>query len=173
MKRKNTMKCTEVKQNLDAFFDGKIVSTQTEFMETHLENCNSCQTELENLQSVRNALKQNLAISAPAFLDEKVMNAFQKFHEEKRTKENPEKLQKEKMGWFRVPRFAFAAAFAMFALSVISAFQIGRMSAGEISVVTAEVIENESSKINETPPVKIVEVPAVVEKILIKVPVIE
>ncbi len=177
------MKCTEVKQNLDAFFDGEIFSTQKDLIETHLENCGFCQTEFENLQSVRNVLKQSLPVSASAVLDERVMSAFQLFHNKQRASKVEEKTKTEKIGWFAVPRFVFASALVLFALATISAFQLGRMSADVASVkvpqikekndlTTSEFAGNNSEKEQDANQIKIVEVPVIREKI-VKVPVIE
>ena len=160
------MKCIDIKENLDAFADGEIEFTQATQIENHLENCVSCKTEFEYLQTIGKSIKQNLQISAPAVLDEKVLTAFQTFHNEKRV----EKKSAEKIGWFGIPRFAFAAALILFALATISAFQIGRMSAGEISVVMPEVSEDKNISQNNTDiqksPTQIVEVPVIREKIV-------
>ncbi len=177
------MKCTEVKQNLDAFFDGEIVPTQRDLIETHLENCGFCQTEFENLQSVKNVLKQSLPVSVPAVLDEKVMSAFQSFHNKQRASKIKEETKTEKIGWFAVPRFVFAVALVLFALATISAFQLGRMSVDQASVIvpqikenndltTSKFAENNSENVQNANQIKIVEVPVIREKI-VKVPVIE
>lgn len=167
------MKCNEVKENLDALLDGEAAIFQTEKIENHLENCFSCQTEFKNLQMLSRTLKQNLPVSAPAFLDEKIFSEFENFHAAKRAEKPQEKSSKEKIGWFGIPRFAFAAALVLFTLATISAFQIGRMSASEISLVMPEVQENTAVKQDEkSMPVKIVEVPVIREKI-VEVPVIK
>ena len=160
------MKCINVKENLDALLDGEVSFTQKREIENHLETCVSCQTEFENLQAISGILKQNLAISAPLFLDKKVFSEFKNFHAEK----PKEKLQK--IGWFGIPRFAFAAALILFTLGIISAFQIGKMSASEISVIMPEVQENKTLNQEKIMSVKIVEVPVIREKI-VKVPVIK
>ena len=129
------MKCIDLKENLDAFADGEIEFTQKRQIENHLEDCVSCQTQFENLRTIGKSAKQYLQVSAPAVLDEKVLTAFQTFHKEKQG----EKKDAEKIGWFGIPRLVFAAGLIFFALSVISAFQIGKMSAGEISVMMPPV----------------------------------
>ena len=109
----------------------------------------------------------------------KFLVLFKTFHNEKRV----EKKDAEKIGWFGIPRFAFAAALILFVLATISAFQIGRMSAGEISIVMppvqgnknpppVEVTGNNPANDGKNVPVKIIEVPVIQEKI-IKVPVIK
>lgn len=157
------MKCINVEENFDALLDGEVSFLQKREIEKHLENCVSCQTEYENLQAIGGILKQNLAISAPSFLDEKVFSEFKNFH--------PEKSPKEKIGWFGIPRFAFTTAMILFVLATISAFQIGRMSASEISIVMPEVQENKTSNREKQTSIKIVEVPVFREKI-VEVPVI-
>lgn len=169
------MKCIEVEKKLDAFFDNEIVPSKE--IEAHLENCVSCQTSFENLQTISRAMKQNFTFSAPPLLGEKVLSAFQNHHEDKRREKVEIKPQTEKIGWFGVPRFAFASALIVFALATISAFQIGRMSVGERIVMMPQVAENKSLANNpaiqeNSNAVKIVEVPVIKEK-MVEVPVIK
>lgn len=169
------MNCIEIERNLDAFFDGEITSSKE--IEAHLENCVSCQTSFANLQTISRAMKQNFAVSAPTLLGDKVMSAFQNYHEAKRREKVEKKQQTKKIGWFAIPRFAWAAILILFALGMISAFQIGKMSASEISVVMPEVQENinsnqiENELNTQKAEMKIVEVPVIREKI-VEVPVI-
>ena len=174
------MNCIDIKENLDAFFDDEIEFAQKRRVEKHLEKCSGCRTELENLQTIRKSVRRNPQVFAPVFLDAKMIRAFQNFHDEKRAGKSN---KKQKSSWFGIPRFAFAAALILFVLATISAFQLGRMSAGEISVVMPEIKENQNSPIiesaeekqtkDENPaPVKIVEVPVIKEKI-VEVPVIK
>ena len=174
------MKCIEVEKKIDAFFDGEIVSPQE--IETHLENCVSCRTTFENISAVRRTLKQNFKVSAPPLLGENVLSAFQNFHEAKRREKVETKQTTQKIGWFGIPRFTFAAALILFALATITAFQIGRMSASNIVVAMPQAQENnisttEKAKINPTSDenpiqIKYIEVPVVQEKI-VKVPVVQ
>jgi hypothetical protein len=165
---------------LNALLDGEIEILQKREIEKHLENCVFCEAEYESLRAVGESLRQNLRVSAPFALDEKVLSAFQTFHREKRG-EKAEKAEKAKMVWFGVPRFAFAAAFVLFALTSLAAFQIGRMSAGEVSILMPKVTDNQSLTVNQvtensqakdenSTSVKIVEVPVIREKI-VKIPV--
>lgn len=169
------MKCIDVKENLDVLLDGEAGILDEREIENHLETCGSCRAEFENLNRISGILRQNSAVSAPLILDEKVFSGFDDFHAEK----SKAKPAKEKIGWFGIPRFAFAAALLLFALGITSAFQLGRMSADEISVVMPEVRESinsnqtEKSTDDEKPPlVKIVEVPVIKEKI-VEVPIIK
>lgn len=175
------MKCIDVKENLDALLDGEAGILNEREIENHLETCGSCRVEFENLSAIGGILKNNLAISAPTILDEKVFSGFDSFHAEK------PKPTKEKIGWFGIPRFAFAAALLLFAIGITSAFQLGKMSASKISVVLPEVAEskdvNQVAEVNdanqiednlktEKPIIKIIEVPVIKEKI-VEVPVIK
>lgn len=164
------MKCIEVKEDLDAFLDGEIRFAEKKKIESHLEKCLSCQTELESLQSVGDSLRRNLFITAPVSLDEKVFSAFEDFHSQKQIVEIERK--EEKTGWFGIPKFAFAAAFLLLALFSAFAFQIGRMSASNLEISIPEVSENQKSFDRNSPEIKIVEVPVVKEKI-VEVPVIK
>lgn len=177
------MKCIDTKENLDAFVDGEIEISLGEEIERHLENCAACQAEFKSLQVIKGSLKQNLRVSAPAFLDEKVLSAFKAFQQEKRVEKVKEETQTEKIGWFGIQRFAFAATLILFALATISAFQIGKMSASEVSIVVPRIEENKAPTTSEfagnnlkkderLTPTKIVEVPVIREKI-IKIPVIK
>ena len=169
------MKCINIQENLDALLDGEVEISKKREIENHLETCASCQKEFEYLQAFSQSLKRNLAVSAPPFLDAKVFKQFDDFHKEKAS----EKPRKEKIGWFGIPRFAFAAAFLLLALGMFSAFQIGKLSASEVVVAMPEVRENRNlegkdlaSKDEKTEVVKIVEVPVIKEKI-VEVPVIK
>ncbi len=175
------MKCIDAEKNLDAFFDGEIASSKE--IETHLENCVSCRIMFENLGAISGAMKQTFAVSAPPHLGEKLLSAFQNRHEKERRKNIAPEPQTEKIGWFGIPRFAFAAAFVLFTLATISAFQIGRMSVGEKIVMMPPVTENNTltatksaqlTPLKDENPVQIkyVEVPVIREKI-VEVPVVK
>ena len=174
------MKCIDVKENLDALLDGEAGISNGREIENHLETCDDCRLKFENLNTMSGVLKQNLAVSAPAILDQKIFKQFDNFHAEK------PKPAKEKIGWFAIPRFAFAAALVLFALGITSAYQIGKISATEISVVMPEVqegkslenspntdfAENKQPNVENTETTNIIEVPVIREK-NIEVPVIK
>ena len=169
------MKCIDVRENLNVFLDDAIENSRKEKIKSHMENCVSCRIEFETLQTIGDALRQNLFVAAaPPSLDDKILSAFEDFHSQKRNVRAAEK--REKNVWFGIPRFAFAAALALVALTAISAFQIGRMSAGELSVAMPQVQESrvlpqiENAKDEKIASVKIVKVPVIKEKI-IEVPV--
>ena len=170
------MKCISVAENLDALLDGEIESAQKRKVENHLEICPSCQTEFNNLQAMSQTLKRSLAISAPPLLDDKIFGEFKSFHAAKAADKSP----REKIGWFGIPRFALAATLVLFTFGIIAAFQIGKMSAGEIVVSmpqvqendTPETAKNDSIENEKSVQIKYVEVPVVQEKI-VKVPVVQ
>ncbi len=175
------MKCIEVENNLDAFFDGE--TSQSNEIETHLEKCVSCHTAFENLSAIHQTIKQNFAVSAPSLLGEKLLSAFENHHLDKRREKVNTKQQTEKIEWFGIPRFAFAAALMLFGLATISAFQIGKMSVGEKIVTMPQLQENKNAKNTESAKnnltgeeksaqIKYIEVPVIREKI-VKVPIIK
>ena len=171
------MKCIDVKENLDALLDGEISISPQRAIENHLENCVYCRAEFNYLQKLGQTLKQNLTATAPASLNTKIFSEFEKFHAAKRSAKISETAPTERIGWFGIPRFAFAAAIILFTLATFSAFQIGRMSADNIIVETPRVPENQSLTVNQnaenspakneiSPAAKIVEVPVIREKIV-------
>lgn len=165
------MKCIDVNALLTG---GQDVSHVLE-IEKHLETCILCQAELKNVKAIGKTLKRALAISAPIHLDEKIMGAFKEFHSAK----EPEKLdseKEEKSRWFGVPRFAFGTAVILFTLATVAAFQIGKMSASDVSVLMPQLQENKIDEFAQITPVsdeksvptEIVEVPVIREKIVIR-----
>jgi hypothetical protein len=180
------MKCINIEQKLSELLDGELSSPEKATVETHLESCDSCRNSLANMQLISGNIKQNLAVSAPSLLDENVMNAFKNFYSEKLAEVTTEKPQTQKIGWFGIPKFAFAAALLLFGLVGFTAFQIGKISASEVSIISPEIKANETvndlpSKVvaeNKEPNVendektKIIEIPVIKEKI-VEVPVIK
>ena len=172
------MKCIDVKENLDALLDGEIETAPKRTIENHLENCVSCGAEFSRLQMLGQTLKYNwTTIAAPASLDAKIFSEFEKFHAAKRAEKTLAAAPQKKIGWFGIPRFAFAAALFLFALATLAAFQIGKMSAGKIIVEMPPVPENHTltvdrnagnnlAKDENSPPEKIVEIPVIREKIV-------
>jgi hypothetical protein len=179
------MKCIEVRENLNLFLDGEIDLSAQENIKTHLENCIACETEFDNLETISESLKQTLPIATNALLDEKMLDAFESFHADKQTV--TEEKQEEKIGWFGIPRIAFATALVLLALVGGSAFQLGRISVSRIEIATPakredfrelpnEKLENstvaQNDSVEKSPEIKIVEVPVIQEKI-VKLPVIK
>lgn len=172
------MKCTEVKENLDVLLDGEIGFSKRENTLSHLGNCESCKAEFESLQIIGRTMKRTLPITAPAVLDAKVFNAFVDHLARKQTVQSEEK--REKVGWFGIPRFAFAGAFVLLALVSVLAFQLGKITASDVQISNLDVAETgkkenalAQNKAAENPAeVKIIEIPVVREKV-VKVPVIK
>ena len=166
------MKCIDVNALLDAGHD---VSHALEIGK-HLESCILCQAELKDVKAISETLKRALTISAPTHLDEKIMGAFKEFHDAKEA----EKLDSERernSGWFGMPRFVFATALILFALATAAAFQIGKMSAGDVSVLMPQLQENritgEFAQITpasdeKSVPIEIVGLPVIRERIVIR-----
>lgn len=174
------MKCINIEQKLNELLDGEIGLSEKATVEKHLESCDSCRNSFANMQIISGNMKQNLAVSAPNLLDKKVLNAFQDFQNEKLAEIPTEERQTQKIGWFGIPKFAFAAALILFGLIGITAFQIGKISASEVTIISPEIKANETvndlpSKVvaeNKEPNVendektKIIEIPVIKEKIV-------
>lgn len=120
------MKCIDIKENLDAFFDSEVDFSQREKIGSHLGTCASCQAEFKSFQMVGETMKQTLPIAAPKILDEKVLGAFQSHH----TKSQPVENQK-KAGFFGIPRFAFAGALLSLLIVGGTSFQLGKAFASK------------------------------------------
>ncbi len=182
------MKCIQVREKLEAFSDDEIGFSERENIASHLANCESCGSEFEGLKSLSKAMKNTLPMSASASLDAKVFEAFES-HNAVATAVVTEEKQ-EKIGWFGIPKLAFAAALLLLAMFSGFAFQLGRMSVGNVQenlaekdrksveenkskssefVVTNKTDSEEKEKKVET---KIVEVPVIKERI-IKIPVVQ
>lgn len=180
------MKCINIEQKLNELLDGEIGLSEKATVEKHLESCDSCRNSFANMQIISGNMRQNLAVSAPSLLDEKVMNAFQNFQNEKLAEVPTEKSHTEKIGWFGIPKFAYAAALLLFGLVGITAFQIGKISASEVSIImpqvqeskvldnstNADFAENKQPNVENVATTKIIEVPIIKEKI-VEVPVIK
>ena len=182
------MKCVS-NEKLSEMLDGEIVRQEQASIEKHFEGCQNCRTNYAGLKNISGNLKQTLRVSTSADLDEKILQNFQNFQKEKQIKTVSEPHnQTNNFVWFGMPRFAFAAGLILLGLVGISASQLGKVSAGDLTLSLPETpspqnvsagkkIESALSKEkifeNDKPDsVKIIEVPVVREKI-IKIPVIE
>lgn len=169
------MKCIEVRKNIDIFADGETDEVLTRSIESHLGNCANCSSVLINLQKTSAAVKRVLPVEAPEFLDQRVLNAFQKHHAQQEASK-----ESEDAGWPGIPRLAFAAAFLLLALVSALAFQLGRISVTnlESSLQENRDMRRESGSAPKSPPedrsrdIKVAEVPIAEERI-VKVPVIK
>jgi anti-sigma factor RsiW len=71
------MTCDEVKPLLNACMDGEIHPTQRAALDSHVETCSSCATDLEELESVRYAIRMGMPYyKAPADLRSQVRVAL-------------------------------------------------------------------------------------------------
>lgn len=180
------MRCIDIEQKLSELLDDELGLSEKATVETHLKSCDSCQNSFANMRIVSGNMKQSLAVSAPILLDEKVINAFQNFQNEKLAEVQTKKPQTQKIGWFGIPKFAFATALLLFGLVGITAFQIGKISASEVSIImpqiqaskvldnstNADFAENKQPNVENEATTKIIEVPIIKEKI-VEVPVIK
>jgi anti-sigma factor RsiW len=63
------MTCIETKSRLNAYLDGELDSTGSLAVETHVQQCASCQTEMTNLRALTSAIEGgSLRFRAPANL---------------------------------------------------------------------------------------------------------
>ncbi len=163
------MRCIEVKKNIDAVIDGEATAEQSNDLKTHIVNCGLCRTELKVQETLSTYLKRILPVSPAASLDEKVLKAFQLVHSKQQVQTVGEENRTGKIGWFGVPRFAYAVAIFLLTITAISTFQLGKMSASELSSNT-ELPQNDQTKSEKPMLTNIVHVPVIQEKI-VRVPV--
>lgn len=178
------MKCINVEEKLSELLDDELSRSERSKVETHLESCGACRDQFENIKMLSGNLKKNLAVSAPAVLDEKVFDSFRQFQTEKLAEQQNDNFQTKKAGWFGIPRFAFATALVLFGLIGFTSFQLGKISASEVSLVVPQIedntsilkandiAENSQTSDEDFKQIKIVEVPVIREKI-VEVPVIK
>ncbi|NNE98180.1 MAG: hypothetical protein HKN25_04085, partial [Pyrinomonadaceae bacterium] len=133
------MKCTEVKEKLESFFDGETRSSENDGINSHLVNCDTCRADLESLKRIRKTMKRVLPISAPASLDSKVLGAFHTRQFKNQTTSGI--VEQKKTGWFGIPKLAFAGALLLLVLFSALAFQAGRISAGNVQASAPNTIE--------------------------------
>ena len=55
-------KCPNVLARLGAYVDGELQEASRQRLEAHLDACRNCSAELERLQSLREHLRQSLAV---------------------------------------------------------------------------------------------------------------
>ena len=71
------MTCDEVKPLLNALVDGEIDPIQRAALDSHLDSCSSCASELDRLQSVRDAIRSEMPYyKAPLDLRNQVRHAL-------------------------------------------------------------------------------------------------
>jgi hypothetical protein len=127
------MNCAEVKQNFEAAFDGAVNPEQERAVMLHIDKCPSCKAAWDEMQALRSALHTSVITRPSVSLDERVMSAFAQAHGRRESIVRP---------WWRslfggaisIPKPAFAVLLAAFALALVTALQIGRMTAPRISL---------------------------------------
>lgn len=181
------MDCNKFEKQIEAFVDDELDRSSRKRIEAHLAECSSCEKTLENLQAVRGILRNSLpAVSTSSAVDDHVMAAFHRKHEQRNTSK-PTRWWQAIFGQISLPNPALSFAAIVLLATVGLAFQLGRMSVSEIQStvpatetadLSAKSPENISSerivevpviKTVEVPVTKIVEVPVVKEKVVTKV----
>lgn len=73
------MNCSETKSLLNAYVDGELDSTGSLTVESHVQRCALCLTEVENLQAISSAVENGaLRFKAPPHLKMKVQAAIRR-----------------------------------------------------------------------------------------------
>jgi anti-sigma factor RsiW len=71
------MNCSETKSLLNAYVDGELDSTRSLTIESHVQRCALCLTEVENLQAISSAVENGaVRFKAPPHLKRKVQEAI-------------------------------------------------------------------------------------------------
>src|SRR5215831_16537097 len=71
------MTCNETKNLLNAYVDGGLDSAGSLSVESHIQRCTSCLTDMENLRSLSSAIQNGgLRFTAPLSLKKKVQAAI-------------------------------------------------------------------------------------------------
>jgi anti-sigma factor RsiW len=71
------MTCDEVKTLLNAYFDGELDAAQKAKLESHLAECRLCAADLEKLQGVRTAIREDMVYhEAPGVLGDRIRFAL-------------------------------------------------------------------------------------------------
>lgn len=180
------MNCAEAKQTLHLLIDGELDPAQKEGIECHLQNCPACRNELARLQTMGALLKKDLLITAPAQLDTRVLAAFQKHHQKAVPIEEKRSFFGALFGKILIPIPVFALALAVFAIGIGVAYQVGKASTANVQQIASETKSSEVKpeipiqsvpqasaptqliKYVEVPVLKIVKVPVIQEKTVIK-----
>jgi outer membrane lipoprotein-sorting protein len=68
------MNCAECKELLVVYFEGLLDEVQERAVEEHLKHCEACQTELKELQTLRQRLVHGARATAETDLEDRVMN---------------------------------------------------------------------------------------------------
>lgn len=152
------MNCAEVKQQLEATFDGAAAGESRAAVMEHMGACEGCRAAWDEMRALRSVLRKTAdedALQPSAALDERVMRAFSRAHEPGDEVAAPW-WRRFFAGSISVPRPAFALALILFTTLIGLAVQVGRMTAAEISLAPPAQTANGATA---EPPARIVYVP--------------
>jgi Putative zinc-finger len=122
------MKCAEVEKQINSFIDDELSRSSGDKVRLHLEECRACEKTFASLQILSRIVRKEISLPAGSRLDERVMKAFSRQHENKQTK----KWQAVIFGQIVVPKPALALAFLTFAIFTGLVFQLGKISATDV-----------------------------------------
>lgn len=172
------MKCTDFKEQAEMILDDEISPAIKRRFNIHLQECELCRLNFEDLHAVRKALKINLPAAPSRKFDERMMKAFSE-----RQKQTSKDKYSDWRGTFVplfTPQTVWAFSAAVFVLGVFAAFQIGKMAATDIHVNSAPIdaVSLPLPEIKEENPpaapiTKIVEVPVIKERVVTRVVYVE
>lgn len=169
------MECTNFRQQAESYLDDEINPAMKERLEIHLQECRLCHLNLEDLQAVRKALKITLPAAPSKLFDERMLKAF--------AERQKQPSNKKSFDWRSVfiplfnPQLSGAFATGILVVGVFLAFQIGKLTATDIQIISAptEAVSLPAPEITEKNPsssatiTKIVEVPVVKERVVTRV----
>jgi len=69
------MQCSEIQENLSAYLDGELDPAGAAELESHLEGCESCRSELESLRSTVELVRSVPRVQAPPVLKQRLASA--------------------------------------------------------------------------------------------------
>ena len=151
------MNCAEINLRMGEMLDLELSPELAEFVKTHLSTCAPCRSTLEQLESLRAALRSSVRHTASAALDDRVMRAFQQHHDRRQPAQPAARGWKESIfGSISIPRPALIMASLLTAIAVALGFSIGRITASREALAIPPVATNPA----------IVEVPVERERIV-------
>lgn len=128
------MQCIEVEKWIEQFVDDELGFLFKKEVESHINECRSCERNLMGIQKVRGLLKHSLPVVSPsAQMDARVFEAFNRRH--KKNKANLPLVWWNKIfGGFAITKPAFALSAIVFAFGLGLAFQVGRITATDVNL---------------------------------------
>ena len=177
------MNCKEFEQNVDAFLDSEVDVHDVRDIEAHISGCEICAARLNELRRAGGALREQMAVSAPATIDRAVMAAFRQQHG---APVESTGLWGIITGRVSMPRWAFAGLMLFAAVAGVYAYWLGKSGvsqdefASKESIVDKTTVSDSPNKLtpsdqNETPAqpedtnvpvIKMVRVPYYKEKVV-------